>query len=32
MTKTTTPSGLVIEELNEGTGAEATAGKKVRVH
>ena len=32
MTKITTPSGLVIEELNEGTGAEATAGKKVRVH
>jgi FKBP-type peptidyl-prolyl cis-trans isomerase FkpA len=32
MTKTTTPSGLVIEELNEGTGAEATVGKKVSVH
>ena len=32
MTKTTTPSGLVIEELNAGTGAEASAGKDVRVH
>jgi len=32
MSKTTTPSGLVIEELNAGTGAEATSGKKVRVH
>ena len=32
MTKTTTPSGLVIEELNVGTGAEASAGKDVRVH
>ena len=32
MTKTTTPSGLVIEELNLGSGAEATAGKDVHVH
>jgi FKBP-type peptidyl-prolyl cis-trans isomerase FkpA len=32
MTATTTPSGLTIEDLNVGTGAEATAGKKVKVH
>ena len=32
MSKTTTPSGLVIEELNVGTGAEAASGSKVRVH
>ena len=32
MTKTTTASGLVIEELNVGTGADATSGSKVRVH
>jgi FKBP-type peptidyl-prolyl cis-trans isomerase FkpA len=32
MAKTTTPSGLVIEELNIGAGAEATSGKQVRVH
>jgi FKBP-type peptidyl-prolyl cis-trans isomerase FkpA len=32
MSKTTTSSGLVIEELNMGTGTEATAGKNVRVH
>jgi len=30
--KLTTPSGLVIEELTVGTGAEAAAGKKVTVH
>ena len=30
--KLTTPSGLVIEELAVGTGAEATAGKNVTVH
>jgi FKBP-type peptidyl-prolyl cis-trans isomerase FkpA len=30
--KLTTPSGLVIEELVVGTGAEAAAGKKVTVH
>ena len=32
MSKTTTPSGLVIEELTAGNGAEATSGQKVRVH
>ena len=32
MSKTTTASGLVIEELNVGTGAEAVSGEKVRVH
>jgi FKBP-type peptidyl-prolyl cis-trans isomerase FkpA len=32
MSKTTTPSGLVIEELNVGTGAEAASGSNVRVH
>ena len=32
MSKTTTPSGLVIEELSIGTGTEAAAGKNVRVH
>src|SRR5688572_22069215 len=30
--KLTTPSGLVIEDLIVGTGAEAAAGKKVTVH
>ena len=30
--KTTTPSGLVIEELVVGTGTEAKAGSKVSVH
>lgn len=30
--KSTTPSGLVIEELAVGTGAEAAAGSKVTVH
>ena len=30
--KLTTPSGLIIEELTVGTGAEAAAGKKVTVH
>ena len=32
MSKTTTSSGLVIEELTIGTGAEAKAGSKVTVH
>ena len=32
MSETTTASGLVIEELNLGTGAEATAGNTVVVH
>ena len=32
MTQTTTASGLVIEELEVGTGAEATAGQHVQVH
>ena len=32
MSKTTTASGLVIEELTIGTGAEAKAGSKVTVH
>ena len=32
MTQTTTASGLVIEELEVGTGAEATAGQQVQVH
>ena len=32
MSKTTTASGLVIEELSTGTGAEAQAGSKVTVH
>jgi FKBP-type peptidyl-prolyl cis-trans isomerase len=32
MAATTTPSGLTIEDLTPGTGAEATAGKKVQVH
>ena len=31
MTQTTTASGLVIEELEVGTGAEATAGQHVQV-
>ena len=32
MTQTTPASGLVIEELEVGTGAEATAGQQVQVH
>ena len=32
MTQTTTASGLVIEELEVGTGAEAKAGQQVQVH
>ena len=32
MSKTTTPSGLVIEELNVGAGDEASAGQQVSVH
>ena len=32
MSKTTTASGLVIEELNVGTGTEAAAGNDVTVH
>ncbi|MDA8109457.1 MAG: FKBP-type peptidyl-prolyl cis-trans isomerase [Betaproteobacteria bacterium] len=32
MPSTTTASGLVIEELVAGTGAEATAGQNVKVH
>ena len=32
MTSITTPSGLVIEDLEVGTGAEAVAGQKVTVH
>ena len=32
MTQTTTASGLVIEELEVGTGAEATAEQQVQVH
>ena len=32
MTTTTTPSGLMIETLAEGTGPEAKAGAQVRVH
>lgn len=32
MAKTTTASGLVIEELAAGAGTEAAAGKKVSVH
>jgi FKBP-type peptidyl-prolyl cis-trans isomerase FkpA len=32
MTQTTTASGLVIEELEVGTGPEATAGQQVQVH
>jgi FKBP-type peptidyl-prolyl cis-trans isomerase FkpA len=32
MAQTTTPSGLVIEEIVEGTGATATAGQTVSVH
>ena len=31
-TTTTTPSGLQIEEVTEGTGAEAKAGASVKVH
>jgi FKBP-type peptidyl-prolyl cis-trans isomerase len=32
MTTTTTASGLQIEDMTEGTGAEAKAGHQVRVH
>lgn len=32
MSTTTTPSGLIIEEVIVGTGAEATAGQDVTVH
>lgn len=32
MTSTTTPSGLIIEDLEVGSGDEAVAGKKVTVH
>lgn len=32
MASTTTASGLIIEELKVGTGAEATAGQTVTVH
>ncbi len=32
MTQTTTPSGLVFEEIVEGAGATATAGQTVSVH
>ncbi|MBA3031772.1 MAG: FKBP-type peptidyl-prolyl cis-trans isomerase [Gammaproteobacteria bacterium] len=32
MTQTTTSSGLMIEEIVEGTGATATAGQTVSVH
>ena len=32
MTQTTTASGLVIEDLEVGTGPEATAGQHVQVH
>ncbi len=32
MSTTTTASGLIIEEITEGTGAEATAGLGVSVH
>ena len=32
MPSTTTPSGLIIEDLNVGEGAEAAAGKRVTVH
>jgi FKBP-type peptidyl-prolyl cis-trans isomerase FkpA len=32
MTSITTPSGLVIEDLEVGDGAEAVAGKQVSVH
>jgi FKBP-type peptidyl-prolyl cis-trans isomerase FkpA len=32
MASTTTASGLVIEDLNEGSGAVAAAGQKVTVH
>lgn len=32
MTSTTTPSGLIIEDLEAGSGDEAVAGKKVTVH
>jgi FKBP-type peptidyl-prolyl cis-trans isomerase FkpA len=32
MTSTTTPSGLIIEDITEGSGAEAAAGQMVSVH
>ena len=32
MSTITTPSGLVIEDISEGSGAEATAGQHVTVH
>ena len=32
MSRTTTPSGLVIEELSPGSGAEAKSGSNVSVH
>jgi len=32
MTQTTTASGLVIEDINVGSGQEATAGRTVSVH
>jgi len=32
MTSITTPSGLIIEDLEVGSGAEAVAGKRVSVH
>jgi FKBP-type peptidyl-prolyl cis-trans isomerase FkpA len=32
MTSITTPSGLIIEDLEVGSGAEAVAGKRVTVH
>ena len=32
MTSTTTASGLIIEDVTEGSGAEATAGQTVSVH
>ena len=32
MPTTTTPSGLQIEEITEGTGAEAKSGQNVKVH
>jgi FKBP-type peptidyl-prolyl cis-trans isomerase FkpA len=32
MSKTTTPSGLIIEEISVGSGDEASAGQQVSVH
>jgi FKBP-type peptidyl-prolyl cis-trans isomerase FkpA len=32
MSTSTTPSGLIIEDVTVGTGAAATAGQKVQVH